>query len=126
MIYLNIFWALLGLFVVIYYASKLFKISKVASFIDEKGELFFILMGSLLIIAIVTNDPITIAGFRFPVELEWLVSLMAVGFGSWRYYLNPLKKKVYEMDREIGEVRTHVLGMKEDVNLIKKKILNSK
>ncbi len=40
-------------------------------------------------------------------------------------YLNPLKSKVYEMDREIGEVKSDVSSIKSDVGLIKETILRT-
>ena len=34
-------------------------------------------------------------------ELQWLASLLTFGFGSWKFYLNPLKERVIETEKEI-------------------------
>ncbi len=126
MYYLLIFWILLVAFFVLYIFVKYFKWSTVLHFLDSYGILFFIVLLSLIVIAIATNDPIIIAGMEIPVELQWLSSLLASGFGVWQFYLRPLKNKVYEIDRDVASLNSDVKSIKEDVHLIKEVVLRAK
>lgn len=120
MIYLLIFWIfaillIVGDFIGSYSNSKRFK-----SFKEEYGILFILLLVSFVLIAIVTKDPINVAGVAIPAEIQWLGSLLISGFGAWRYYLDPLKKKVYGMDREIGEVKTSIKHIEKHIDEVVK------
>lgn len=133
MIYLKIFWLLTIIFFIIYFSGIVFKWKLVKSITDEFGILFFMGLASLLIVAIAKGDPLTIAGIIIPTEFQWLGSLFVTWFGAWKFYFNPLKIKVYSMDREIGEVRGEIKGVrgeissiKSDVRLIKEKIITGK
>ena len=65
----------------------------------------------------VTKDPGDV-GLSIPTELQWLGSLLASGFGLWKFYLNPLKEKVYSFDREIGETKAEVHHVRDNTNRI--------
>lgn len=116
MIYLSVFWGIFIVFLLGYYLSKKFNFKKIHSFLDNYSMLIMIVLLSLSVIAIVTKDPITLAGIEIPTELQWLGSLIVSGFGAWRFYLDPLKKKVYGMDRELGrmDISTKSLNSKVD------------
>lgn len=90
-------------------------------FKEEYGILFFIFLFAFLTIAIISKDPINILGITIPMEMQWLGSLLISGFGAWQFYLNPLKKKVYTMDREIGEVKTSVKHIEKSVDILANK-----
>ena len=68
--------------------------------------------------AIITKDPVTIAGYTIPQEFQWFGSPLLTAFGVWKFYLNPLKLKVYTMDRELGEVKTALHRLESDVSLL--------
>jgi len=108
MLYLKIFWYSFLVFIVLYGMGRIFKIKRVNNAVEEYAMPFFMALFSLAIMAIATNDPITILGMELPLELQWLGSLLTAGFGTWQFYLRPLKEKLYAMDRELGEVRTDV------------------
>ena len=120
MIYLTIFWAILIVFILVYYSSKIIKNKKLNQFIDREGALFFIgLLIPLVLIAIITKDPVTFGSFEIPVELQWLGSLFVSFFGAWQFYLKPLKNKLYLMNREIGQVKSKLDSMDSDLKIIK-------
>lgn len=115
MYYLATFWILFIIFFLIYLVSSFFKIKKLQKKIDEYGILLVMALGSLVIVAIASKDPIVVAGIEVPVELQWFASLFATIFGAWRFYLSPLKRKVYRMDREMGEVKVSVHSLEANV-----------
>ncbi len=138
MIYLWLFWTLILIFLIVYILGRFFNWKSVILAIEEKyGILFFLFLFSLAIIAIVTKDPVEFAGISIPAEMQWLGSLLLSGFGAWKFYLNPLKQKVYFMDRELGEIKSNsssidremkemkdnFYSLREDVHLIKREIL---
>lgn len=126
MIYLSIFWVLFVLFFLLYGSSIVFKIKRLKHFFDNESMPFFIILMAFVIIAIATNDPVEIFGVSIPIELQWLASLVGTGFGAWKFYLHPLKNKVYEMDREVGEIKTSVGKVEIDVNRLTEHIINKK
>ncbi|MFH1445170.1 MAG: hypothetical protein ABIF08_01675 [Nanoarchaeota archaeon] len=124
MIYLSLFWILVLMFIVVFLIGKIFKIKEIPNFYDNNGILFFLGLAALVIVAIVSRDPIL--GLNIPMELQWLGSLSVTLFGAWQFYLNPLKKRVNRMDREIGEIKSSVQAIRTDTHLIKEKIINGK
>lgn len=123
MIYLTVFWVLFLVFIILRVSSSLFKLGGLKKMLEDFGMPFFIVLLTFAIIAIVTNDPISIFGITVPMELQWLASLFVALFGSWQFYLRPLKNKVYEVDREVGEVRSKIDSIDADVKLIKDKLI---
>ena len=126
MIYLAIFWLFVAVFLIAYVASRIFNWKKIKAYLEDKGILFFIISSAFIVMALLTKDPLTIAGISIPTELQWLGSLLIIGFGVWRFYLNPLKGKVYSMDREVGEIKADVTNIKSDVRLIKERLIGGK
>lgn len=123
MIYLAIFWVLMALFAAVYFLAKWKKQGLARRIEQEYGSLFFILAASFLIIAIVTNDPVTVAGIAIPTEIQWLASLLVTGFGSWKFYLNPLKERVIRTEIEASSIKADVSTIKADVSMIKQALM---
>ena len=127
MIYLTIFWIILITFLILYFLSKFFKIQKLNQVLEKEGALlFFAFLIPILLIAIITNDPIVLGGYEIPTEFQWLGSLFVSFFGTWQFYLKPLKNKVFGLDREIGEVKTTVKKVETDVNRLTDFLINKK
>ncbi|MBI4454242.1 hypothetical protein HY636_06370 [Candidatus Woesearchaeota archaeon] len=122
MYYLAAFWILFLIFFLVYLVSSLFKIKKLQRRLDEYGILFVMALGSLVIVAIASKDPIAVGGIEIPVELQWFASLFVTIFGMWRFFLNPLKKKVYRMDREMGEVRATISNLDKTVDKLERNV----
>jgi len=112
------------MFIVVFLIGKIFKIKEILNFYDNNGILFFLGLAALVIVAIVSRDPIL--GLNIPMELQWLGSLSVTLFGAWQFYLNPLKKRVNKIEREIEEIKSSVQAIRTDTHLIKEKIINGK
>ncbi len=107
MIYLKIFWSITLIFVFLYALTYIPSFKKYRTRLETIGApITFVLLIPLVIMAIITNDPISLFGIDIPTEVQWIASLLITLFGAWKIYLNPLKTKVYQMDREVGEVKT--------------------
>jgi hypothetical protein len=76
----------------------------------------------LFFLALVTNDPVLPASWGIDPWWEWTFEGLVAAFAVWKAYLDPLKRKVYSLDREMGEVKTDITAMKIDINNIKNKI----
>ena len=127
MIYLIVFWIILLLFIILYSLSNVSKNKELKQFLDKIGALlFFVLLIPIILIAIITKDPISFGSFEIPTELQWLGSLFASFFGAWQFYLKPLKNKVFGMDRELGELKITIEKVEKNVDKITDKILNGK
>ncbi len=85
-----------------------------------------ILQLMFFILAIATKDPILPSSWNIDPYWEMTVEGIVASFTIWRTYLNPLKKKVYGMDREIGEIKTSMSNVEHNVDRITDKILNGK
>lgn len=120
MIYLKLFWISAGLFWIIFMLSKWLGWKIVRQKLEDYGGLFSIWLLCLAFIAIATKDPINIAGMPLPVDVQWFGTVALGGFSAWRFYLNPLKTKVYEMDRELGEVKTRVNRLESDMTRVER------
>lgn len=117
MIYMLLFWMIILLLIMFLALNKITRWrGKLSGVID-----FLVVFQALLLIAaLLTHDPLFTS---FGVDPWWELSieLIAGGFAFWKAYLDPLKKKVYSLDREIGEVKTGILFMKSDLSLIKER-----
>ncbi len=123
MIYLIIFWGIAIAILCIDYSSTYLKWKKVRSYVERYGLLGSFLLFSLAIMAIITKDPVMLGEYFIPAEFQWLGSLGLSYFVAWKYYFNPLKLKVYHMDREIGEIRSQMSHLTTDMALVKQKLM---
>ncbi len=83
---------------------------------EDYGILYAMALGSLVVVAIASNDPVELAGVEIPIQLQWFGSLLVIGFTVWKAYLDPIKAKVYRLDRELGEVRATVRQLDKRMN----------
>jgi len=72
--------------------------------LKSSAGLFFVYSALSFIIAIATKDPVFEA-IGLPVGYEWLGGMALIGFASWQFYLNPLKKKVIGCEKDIGIIK---------------------
>jgi len=121
MICLTRFWILVALFIIAYLISKHVILMKKA--IDEYAMPFMMFLFSLAIIAVVTNDPLTSLGIDIPLQMQWIGSLFTVLFGSWQFYLRPMKEQVNRMDRELGELKSKVDTIIVDLQMVKERLM---
>jgi|SRR3989344_5274626 len=127
MVYFFIFWILAILIFILYFISRITKSKELKDIFDNYGGLFFIVIGTFLIMAILTKDLVTIMGITVPMELQWLGSLLITGFGTWKFYLNPLKERVINVEKDVSsinaEIKSSFSSIKEDLSLIKNKLI---
>ena len=149
MIYLKLYWILVFCFLLLYLLSSFIKNLKTVYTLLDDNAIYFVIVGaSLLIVAIASNDPVTIAGITLPMEVQWFASLLVLGFGTWKVYFSPLKERVIHTEKEIAAINVHITPipalerrimqletdvasiktdtrfLKEDMALIKQKILS--
>ena len=122
-VYLFAMWIVYSIYGVIFLISLFVKNKKLHKFLENYSLLILIIGATLLIMALITKDPLNVAGITIPTEIQWLGSMLITGFGAWKFYLNPLKSKVYSMDREIGEVKTSVHKVESNVSMILNKLM---
>ena len=76
----------MAVFLIAYVASRIFNWKKIKAYLEDKGILFFIISSAFIVMALLTKDPLTIAGISIPTELQWLGSLLIIGFGVvWKF-----------------------------------------
>lgn len=135
MIYLTTFWIIAITFGVIYLGTKWLRLDKAHNLAERYGIHVTIVMWCFLIVAIATRDPIEIFGITLPMEMQWVGSLLSAAFALWQFYLKELKLKVYELDKDLASVKSgmnekfsgvesQMKLMREDILLIKNKLLN--
>ena len=78
----------------------------------------------MLVVAIITKDPL-FSQFGVPAEFEWIVGMVFAGFTSWRLYFNPLKERLIKCEIALTSVTTDMCALRNNILLIKEKILNS-
>ncbi len=129
MIFMILFWASVLLNLLLY---LLLKNSKLKNHATDTAIIISFLSLALLIVAIVTKDPI-FAQLGVPPEFGWIVGLFITGFTSWKLYLDPLKERVIKVERkvdvlhsEVSSIKTDIEFIRTDTNLIKEKILSRK
>ncbi|MBI2146968.1 hypothetical protein HYU19_00645 [Candidatus Woesearchaeota archaeon] len=108
-VYLVLYFISLGCALLFYYISK--KKEKMYGF----SVFFMVLMIFFLVFALATDDPIDELVTTIPAFWQFVLTGLGGAFTIWKVYLNPLKTKVYGMDREIGEVKTSVGRMESEM-----------
>ena len=130
--YLAALWIILIVFVTVSFLWR--KNERVRRMLEDASFMVAVVMLSFLMMAILTGDPISIAGTTPPVNIQMMSSLGGVGFMVWLYYLNPLKRDVHRIDKDLegfkGEMRGELRGIKgtmasmqRDIHLIKAHLL---
>ena len=113
------FWVVMGIALVFYLLSLKYKKLEIVL-----PTLMF-LAGSLIIVAIVTKDPI-FSAIGVPAEFEWVVGLFLTGLSSWKLYFSPLKERVISTEKEVSSIKTSVEKVEKNVDVLTDKILNGK
>lgn len=118
MIFMMLFWVVIMLLVLLALVNKVWN--------NRFSGLFGFLVvfqAVLFFLALVTNEPVLPASWGVDPWWEWTFEGLVAAFAVWKAYLDPLKAKVYSLDRETGEIKARILGMEADLSLIKEKIL---
>lgn len=123
----------MGAYMILYFVSLVlslvfyFLFRKYKKKIYENLGIFFIpLMIFFLVFALYTKDPIEELLTAIPAFWQFVTVALGGAFAIWKVYLNPLKDKVYGLDRELGEVKTTVnrveIEMRDGFNQLEKNI----
>jgi len=78
----------------------------------------------VLIVTLATKDPIFEA-IGLPKEYEWLAGLVISGFSLWQFYLNPLKERVVETEKEVGVIKNDITHIKGTTDKLEQKFFGS-
>ena len=86
----------------------------------------FLLACSFLVVAILTRDPL-FTEYGIPPEFEWIIGFFIGLFFSWKYYFNPLKKRIMTLEKEVtgfqASTKASFEMIKDDLTLIKERLL---
>ncbi|MBS3142698.1 hypothetical protein J4464_04915 [Candidatus Woesearchaeota archaeon] len=124
MIYLAIFWIGILALSLTWFVAKFLPMKRVRDHLDREGFFYYMVLGCFLIMAILTNDPVSFLGIEIPWQMQWLVSLLAMFGIAWQFYLKPLKENVHRIDKDVVEVRMNVGGLEKGVNKIEQRFGN--
>lgn len=110
----------MGIYLALYIVSlvialALYYLSKKNEWLGSLSGFFVILMLFFFAFALATHDPIEEFLTTIPAFWQFLLTALGGAFAIWRVYLNPLKTKVYTMDRELGEVKATVTRIAHDI-----------
>lgn len=124
--YLLLSWISLIFAVVFIGLKRLAKDSKSKTILDSFTGFFIVFMVFLFMVAIAMKDPITDL-ISEPYQL--LLSALAGSFAVWKYYLNPLKSRVTDVEKNVVSLSSKVdegfSGIKSDLTLIKNKLMSN-
>jgi len=85
-----------------------------------------VLMMFFLVFALYTDDPIEEIITTIPAFWQFIFTSLGGAFTIWKVYLNPLKEKVYEIDKEVATVKMTVgrveAELKNSFDRLEKKI----
>lgn len=115
MIYMVFFW-------IVTFVTGFMILSKKYRKNDFVG-LLVMLQLMFFVLAIATKDPILPTTWGIDPWWELTIEGITASFTVWKTYLNPLKNKVYSMDREIGGIKSDIITIKEDTSIIKNKLI---
>lgn len=138
MIFMALFWIIIFFILFFWLLNKIplwqNKFSSIVSFL-------VIFQAFLFLLALATDDPLFPSSFGLDPWWELTIEGIVASFAIWKAYLDPLKKKVYSLDREVGEIKTemktkfakieidvmrmetHISRVETDISLIKEKVL---
>ena len=101
-VYLLLYFVALVLALLFFFISR-----KKTEQIYEKGSVFFmLLMMFFFVFALYTKDPFEEIITTIPAFWQFVLTSLGGAFTIWKVYLNPLKEKVYDIDKEVATVKT--------------------
>jgi len=84
----------------------------------------FIGMGlAMWIMAVAFKDPVTDYISR---DAQLIVAGLGFAGASWKYYFDPMKKRIHTLEVGMAEVRTNVFNIRNDVHIIKEDVIKKK
>lgn len=117
--YLVLYFLSLILSLLFYYLSK----KKKEKSFGDISSFFLVLMIFFFILALATGDPIERFLTTIPAFWQFMITALGGSFAIYKVYLNPLKQKVYSIDNEVGNVKTDITTIKENVGWIREELV---
>ncbi|MBI2580674.1 hypothetical protein HYV85_02600 [Candidatus Woesearchaeota archaeon] len=117
---LQLSYALLGIAAALAAISFFAKKPEAKKAMESWVTLLIVAQLLMLIIALGVNDPLL---ENFSPEVQLIIAGMSGAFGIWKYYLDPMKKRIGNLEVGQGEIKTDISNIKTDVHLIKEKLL---
>lgn len=120
--YLVLYFVCLALALIFFFISRKQKNKRY----DHFSIFFMVLMMFFLVFALYTDDPIEEIITTIPAFWQFIFTSLGGAFTIWKVYLNPLKEKVYEIDKEVATVKMTVgrveAELKNSFDRLEKKI----
>ncbi|MBI3033315.1 hypothetical protein HYY69_07605 [Candidatus Woesearchaeota archaeon] len=117
---MKIFWIVLISAPVAHYIVK--KLTHDEDKANNAGAFFGVVAMAFLIVSIATKDPV-FEPIGIPAGYEWVIGIGG-GVGLlWKYVHKPLYDQVQSMDKRLVHVEGQLSGIKDDISLIKHKLL---
>ena len=112
MIFMILFWCILIIAGILFAVDRAQKKARFEDFVS----FLVVLQLILFFLAIATNDPILPLSWGVDPWWELTIEGTLAGFALWKAYLNPMKKKVYALDREVGEIKATMTVQYSELN----------
>ena len=103
-VYLGLYFGCLVLALALYSYSR----RKDNRKIENLSGFFTVLMMFFLVFALYTDDPIESLLTTIPAFWQFVLTSLGGAFTLWQLYLNPLKEKVYAMDKDVSVLKTRI------------------
>ncbi len=114
MMYMAIFWIGLSTFFLVRFVARLFHFQQFKRFEEKYRVPYFLFLFAMLLMAMATRDPISIAGYTIPDHFQWLGGVFLIFVPFWKGFFEPLHKQVQHMDKEFHVVKRELTDFKEE------------
>lgn len=115
MIYMRVFWILVIIIFVVHYIVKKRVNEDKAN--DIALPISFVAI-SFLIVAIATKDPV-FEPIGIPAGYEWIVGTSMGFLFLWKGYLDPMKSRLIEVEKDVAVLKNDVSYIKNDLHTFK-------
>ena len=109
--YLILYFVSLVLALVFFHISK----KKDKKKYDNLAIFFMLLMVFFLVFALYTDDPIEELLTTIPVFWQFVLTSLGGAFTIWKVYLNPLKEKVYDIDKDVATIKVTISRVENEL-----------
>jgi hypothetical protein len=114
MLFMIAFWICLVLAIIILIINRSLK----NNHFESLATFFIFIQFIFALVAIGTKDPI-FQTIGLPAGYEWIAGLTLSGTFLWMFYLNPLKNRVIDVEKDTSSIKTSIIHIGDDVKWIK-------
>lgn len=120
---LQLSYAFLGSVIIVALIRFFIKKPEIKKLTESLATFLIVAQLIMLIIAVGIKDPLF---ENFSPEIQLIIAGVSGAFAIWKAYLDPMKKRISNLEVGQAEIKTDTSNIKMDVHLIKEKILNLK